>query len=191
MNQKTLILGFVLLITLSISFFNASCKKKDIVKDIKIGDRYQEGIVAHVLQLGEPGYDARIQHGMIAASIDQSLGLTWDTGNHIITSAISKFFGAGHANTTIIVDTQGTGSYAAQLCADLDFGGYTDWVLPSTEELNYLYENKSVVGGFTNRGYWSSSEESRSYAWDQNFTNGSQFYNDKATQNCVRAVRAF
>lgn len=191
MNQKTLILGFVLVITLSFSFFNASCKKKETAKEIKIGDRYQGGIVAHVLHPGETGYEAHTQHGMIAASIDQSLGLTWDTGNHIITGAISKFLGAGRANTTIIVDTQGTGSYAAQLCADLDFGGFTDWFLPSAEELNYLYENKSVVGGFTNRGYWSSSEESRSYAWDQNFTNGSQFYNDKATQNCVRAVRAF
>jgi len=50
------------------------------------------------------------------------------------------------------------------LCDDLVFNGYSDWYLPSSDELNKLYLNKSAVGGFSNTFYWSSTEEDLVYA---------------------------
>ena len=35
---------------------------------------------------------------------------------------------------------------------------YGDWYLPSKVELNLLYNQKNVVGGFANNFYWSSTE---------------------------------
>jgi hypothetical protein len=64
------------------------------------------------------------------------------------------------------------------------------WHLPSKDELNQLYLQKTVVGGFALNYYWSSTVISI-FAWYQNFTNGVQDYSSKEDQLPVRAVRAF
>lgn len=69
---------------------------------------------------------------------------------------------------------------------------YGDWYLPSKFELNLLYAQKSVVGGFANYYYWSSTESNSGDAWYQGFTHGLQSSNDVYYTNFrVRAVRAF
>ncbi|NQY67276.1 MAG: DUF1566 domain-containing protein, partial [Flavobacteriales bacterium] len=90
--------------------------------------------------------------------------------------------------------------YAAQICNDLQIttGGvtYGDWYLPSKYELNLLYDQRTVVGGFTSSFYWSSTESDgffngSNFAWCQSFFNGNQTNYDKLATNSVRAVRAF
>jgi len=70
------------------------------------------------------------------------------------------------------------------------------WRLPTKDELNVLYENKQKIGNFMNYGYWSSNEDGWrrdlslfEAGWMQDFYNGYQIYNQKSTQNYVRAVR--
>ena len=65
------------------------------------------------------------------------------------------------------------------------------WRLPSKTELEYLYEQKKVVGGFANNSYWSSTETNNDSAWFQNFLDGYQNSNSKNITLHVRAVRAF
>ena len=73
------------------------------------------------------------------------------------------------------ITTQGnTGSYAAKLCRDYRGGGFSDWYLPAKDELNLLYAQKSLVGGFVNEIYWSSSEFDTGDAWVQDFTDGAK-----------------
>lgn len=58
-----------------------------------------------------------------------------------------------------------TWSYANQYCANLTIGGFTDWRLPSGDELDYMYEARQIIGGFYNCSipqnqdyfFWSSS----------------------------------
>jgi hypothetical protein len=69
--------------------------------------------------------------------------------------------------------------------------GYSDWYLPSKDELNKLYLNRASIGGFVNTGYWSSSETSTTNAWLQSFFTGAQISNEKFYGNYVRAIRAF
>ena len=160
---------------------------------VTVGDSYGGGIVAYILQSGDPGYDANVQHGLIAATADQSTGIQWYNGSYVVTGATGTAIGTGQANTTAIVDIQGAGSYAAQLCNDLTEGGYTDWFLPSWDELNKLYINKVAIGGFAGHAFWSSSESGAKYAWYQDFYYGGQ-YDDGFYKNYthrVRAVRAF
>ena len=64
------------------------------------------------------------------------------------------------------------------------------WHLPTTDELNLLYQQKTVVGGFANNYYWSSTESGSGMALYQYFYNGSQDTTNKLYTNKVRAVRA-
>jgi hypothetical protein len=89
---------------------------------------------------------------------------------------------------------------AKTACDELILNGYSDWHLPSKEELNALYVNlkESGVGGFESNdywssGYWSSTEFNIYDAWLQYFRGGEQRNSDKygSGRYNVRAVRAF
>ena len=157
-----------------------------------IGEKYGGGIVFYV-------YDGGL-HGLIAALADQNTGTQWYNGIFKVTGATGDGVGAGAINTAMIVaaqidDTPG-GIFAAKGCADYSVKGadgvtYGDWYLPSKAELNLLYKQKAVVGGFANATYWSSTETSSNNAWSQYFLNGQQGNNRKFKPFRVRAIRAF
>lgn len=70
-------------------------------------------------------------------------------------------------------------------------GMSSGWHLPSKEELNMIYLNKDLIGGFADGGYWSSTESTEFNAWFQFFSNGSQLYDTKTGIWRVRPVRTF
>ena len=166
-----------------------------------IGDAYQGGKVAYILQSGDPGYVAGEVHGLIAATSDQSTGIIWNNdGTKATRGATGEVIGTGLANTNAIINKQGepATSYAAGLARAYTGGGYTDWYLPSKEELNKLYINRVAIGGFalvSESWYWNSTEYNLSvftFAWCQNFYNGRQdAMNDVTWAVYVRAVRSF
>ena len=106
--------------------------------------------------------------------------------------------GTGKANTDAIRAKFGATEpyynntdYAAKVAREYSYGEYTDWFLPSKDELNEMYKNKGTIGGFQNAYYWSSSEYSSVSAWKQNFSNGSQYNTNRNNISRVRPVRAF
>jgi hypothetical protein len=86
-----------------------------------------------------------------------------------------------------------TWQQAKDTCANLDLNGYTDWRLPTDDELAALYANRTVVGGFELALYWSSTEFNPIKAFCQSFDYGimAANYNLKSLKYRVRAVRAF
>ena len=68
---------------------------------------------------------------------------------------------------------------------------FDDWFLPSQDELNELYLQRAVVGGFSTAAFWSSSEGFAVSAWSQDFSDGSVGNGDKNNIIGVRAIRAF
>ena len=165
---------------------------------IVVGASYGGGIVAYILQSEDPGYDANVQHGLIAATADQNGGaaIAWSNIENTLVGTTGTAIGIGQANTTAIVGQDGCTSGAAWLCNYLTEGGYTDWFLPSMDELNKLYLNKVTIGGFAEDewwegGYWSSSEATADLARAQGFYDGTQFTGSKGGIRHIRAVRAF
>lgn len=155
-----------------------------------IGDNYGGGIIFYILQPGDDGYVDGQTHGLIAAESNQSEGAEWGCNGTTI-GGTSTAIGSGQANTTAIVNGCATAGIAARLCDDLELNGYTDWYLPSYNELAKLKISENIVGGFINLGYWSSSETGGGGSWFINFGTGSSYSYFKYNSYGVRAIRSF
>jgi hypothetical protein len=84
-------------------------------------------------------------------------------------------------------------SGAAYVASSYTGGGKSDWFLPSKNELNELFLQRAVVGGFVSDQYWSSSDEAGSgtHARSQHFGTGGEDAWQKEGVYCVRPIRAF
>ncbi len=88
------------------------------------------------------------------------------------------------------------GSSAKSACDELILNGYTDWHLPTKEELNALYRDLKLIGLGDLRGadYWSSTESEENSLWTFDFLRERFGADSKDCSICnyhVRAVRTF
>ena len=97
-------------------------------------------------------------NGLEAAPVDQSNGVIWGCYGVDIAGAYGTEVGTGNANTVAIVNGCSEPNFAAKAAADYIYNGYSDWFLPSKDELDLLYQQRNVVGGFTSNSYWSSTD---------------------------------
>lgn len=124
-----------------------------------------------------------------AWTTDEAGDYQWKTSN-TPTGGTSPSIGLGYANTYTAM--AGSAHPAAEVCRNATHGGYTDWFLPSKDELNQLYLQRSAVGGFSgNFSHWSSSEDGDDKAWFHRFANNDQNDRRKDGSCLVRAVRRF
>jgi hypothetical protein len=177
---------------------------------VSVGDSFQGGIVAYILNGNDPGYDENMQHGLIAADTDQirlnpsiqGSGAPWYNGEYKITGATGTALGTGLANTDAIIKIQGTPfsyidssgnvvtkPYAAWVARKYLGGGYSDWYLPSKIELYLLQIDSSDF-------YWCSSESTDVLAWGRQWVGGGSsiepnYGSPKSWKASVRAVRSF
>ena len=187
---KIIATSFVMLLAVACQKQNAKPDKSLTTNDANasvqsfaIGQEYQGGIIVYI--------DSTGLHGLIAAKSDESIGATWYNGAFGITGATGKIIGTGPNNTRKIIRAQGDGIYAAKVCANYRPDvTYNDWYLPSKNELNEVYKQRSFIsaGPYV---YWSSTENDSNTAWGQNFSTGGRKKSIKDKIYHVRAVRDF
>jgi hypothetical protein len=154
--------------------------------DFYLGQDTLGGIVFYIY-IGSDGN----QHGLIVNKNESTA--QWQSSG-TTTNATRSWDGA--YNTGLM-----TSSPAANYVNGLTDGGFTDWYLPSIDELSILWHNRFHVnnalnaGGFTllsnTAGYWSSTELSASNAFYFDFFRGNADFIGKTSPGSVRAVRAF
>jgi len=166
-----------------------------VYPNLQIGDLYQGGFIFHLTSVSPP-------HGLICAPFDlkgsdpwnsPTWGCEWEE-----VGGTSLEVGTGAANTAIInANCSGWPETAAQTTNDLMIGNYSDWYLPSRDELVLLISNlynttypsmfDSGSGGY----YWSSSEDGQDNAWSVDPWGYTYSDYKGNSNNMVRAIRTF
>ena len=155
-----------------------------------IGQHIGGGVVFYI--------DPSGQHGLISSETDQTTGYYpyYPYGDNTldITGATGTVLGTGQQNTAAIVAADPTPEIAARLCDTSMHAGYTDWFLPSIDELDSMYVHKDTIGGFDLTFlYWSSSQQSRPAGWVVTFYAiiPNEAWTNKNSNLLVRCIRKF
>ena len=143
-------------------------------------------------------------HGMEASLVNLTTA-PWGCSGSNLQGADAEGIGTGATNTADILTNCPETPIAADVAIFYTQNGFSDWFLPSIEELELMYLNIGQgsttignVGGFSNIEYWSSTEEENdiqgTQAWAFHF--GGQFAGlrcscGKTGVRGVRAARAF
>ena len=161
--------------------------------NLDIGDIYEGGMIFYIDETG--------QHGLIAAMEDLEGTYEWGCYQEYVDGADGHDIGSGSQNTMDIIsqgcEIENGGASAAQATLDAEINGYSDWCLPSKDELVEMYNTigyggpQGNIGGFEYNWYWSSSEYNNNFAWYVVFTFGFTYRNSKYDTGSVRPIRSF
>jgi len=166
-----------------------------------IGEKFGGGVIFHLYR-----DSTGTEHGLIVAPNDISISTAWDfTASCLAGTCVNVRYAEstfdGSANTAAILNDVNSPNTAAALCAAFNSGGYSDWYMPSLQELNMLWNNlfdvnrsmESMAGAQTMRFavYWASTEIDAIGAWNFSFMTGQASYWDKDETYHLRAIRKF
>ena len=131
---------------------------------------------------------------IFAPKAAEHAGRGWKNSATSTTGTSSTTDGMANTNAMIAANSATTPVVthpAAEHCVAYDGGGYNDWYLPSKDELNLYWLNRSELTALNMvaNNYWSSTEPSANYAWCQYMGNGSQDQGLKTNSYLVRPVR--
>ena len=146
---------------------------------------------------GHVFYNNGFGGGLVAATGNPAPALAaWISGGATATTLNGNTgtgIGTGSDNSAFIKAQADHIDSGALVCENYTGGGFTDWFLPSKDELDLMYINLHVnlIGAYTANPYWSSSEDNATQAWIQNFGSGAQIGNAKGNSAYIRPVRAF
>ena len=115
----------------------------------------------------------------------------WSGNSIALIGTTAREIGKGYANTVAMFNLDSTAGKAGTIARTYRGpNNLSDWFLPSMDELNELYLQKTTVGGFAASRYWSSTDYDKHLAWAQSFWDGDQHYQSNNTYY-VRPIRAF
>jgi hypothetical protein len=179
-------------------------KEREATECQSLGEECEGGLLAYVDDQGTK---------LIVSAVNNAEDIQWGCRGQLL-NITSREYSAGKENTQALVNwhqgwqdpwftapesstgychEKNDGTVAANICNDLELNGFSDWYLPSIDELDYIYENvhKNGQGGFGDSECWSSSESSEGSAWIKSFaTRGDEYGYQKSFNRSVRCVRS-
>lgn len=175
-----------------LEYYNGTAWVGDAVFTHFVGELYGGGVVVSVWK--ENG----VEKGLVVSLTDVSAGSAWSNVTALLIGSTAQSATDGQANTNAIIAQVGHTASGAKLCNDYVSGGFNDWYLPASWELNECFiaagKVNVVLGsanGFQAGSYLSSTEYSASYAYSKVFNSGTTVGQPKSDVYRVRAVRRF
>ena len=165
-----------------------------------IGEIMEGGYLIYIDETGKHGIVAALEDLTEGATIDSegNPGYQWGCFATWLSGADEQAIGTGYQNTLDIVAGCSETPIAASEALAYESGDYSDWYLPSLDELNEMYNtignggSEGNIGSFSSNWYWSSSESNNYGAYDVNFGDGSTGnFSSKTKIVRVRAIRSF
>ena len=159
-----------------------------------VGELFGGGIVVCVWKQGTE------EHGLIASLADVSAAALWSDVADTQIGAAAQSTTDGRANTAAIIAQSANPESAAWICEQYEYGGFTDWYLPATWELDQCFNAALIVNtilgaanGFRMDVYWTSTEDpfTPNAGMIKLFYSGKSGSVDKGIYTRVRAVRRF
>ena len=182
----------------------------DITDPPQIGDYRDGGIVFYIASPPvDLDGDGDLDTGLVCAIQYQTnfSFIAWIIGGSTQTTengSTSASIGQGQTNTTAMMGQAGYSGGAAKVCNDYSITvneiTYSDWFLPSRDELNQMYTNKATINNTAaaNSGspfdvgwFWSSTESGSNFAACTRFSDGNEAPGRKDFLINMRTVRAF
>jgi hypothetical protein len=182
-------------ITFSYSSKNVTCANGGACAVGDIGPA--GGVVFYVSNSGSINSAANISEGgtylEAAPSPFSATTYNWCEGPSnpytTLLGASGTAIGTGAANTaTALTSCTGGAIYQA---ANLTSGGYSDWFLPSSNELSQMYTWRNSIGLSSNVLYWGSTEGTNSVAASLVMSNGGIGGQSKGQATPYWPIRAF
>ena len=164
-------------------FDNGTCEY------LEIGTFYQGGIVFYIDDTG--------LHGLLTSPYDLNEFVPWGCSGITIFNHDVSAFGLGNSNSISIANICNESPNAAEQALSYEIENYSDWYLPSVDELYLMYTNigqGSEIGNIANlasSAYWSSSENGSDNAWGLSFGSGIFYSHPKGQYWRARAIRSF
>lgn len=146
-----------------------------------VGEYYGGGIIFYVEEDGK--------HGLITKTIEES---KWQHGTFTDDYTVRDGVGTANFNRKRLEVIQNPDAYDAESSSNNPENSLGKWYLPTKYDMDKLYLNRMVVGGFSDfsKG-WKSLETSSLSAWYQSFVVGVSFPNGKDDSEYIRIVREF
>jgi hypothetical protein len=162
--------------------------KSGIVLDSLYAKKYQGGYIYYL--------DTEEGSGLIAHFQDNSSAVIWGDNGNVATANLVTI-GSGNNNSSAIMSFYLNTNTAADFCNNITINNYSDWFLPSKDEMKLMIERlkdkpNMFFGAVT--GYWTSSNIDFNSVWiiksDKNpisfFKNNMIYYDVR-----IRATRKF
>lgn len=171
-------------------------------QSLTIGQKYEGGVIGYIFEPGDNGYVVGEIHGIIVAVEDQDTSVVWGRisgGGPYTCGATNSQIGKGDDMTALIEANVFQNDFAIRKIVDYfvsdgSGGFYTDWFLPTVQELCKLNIHRTLLG-FAKAWYWTSNEQYGSWklAWgvrmDRQDTTGSSYKKNNSMR--TRACRYF
>lgn len=140
-----------------------------------VGDFYQGGVVFYIDSSGK-GLIVDISYLQASypwSGIDENGNMfdnmvsDWGPYLHYCIGTENQFIGAGKLNTLNFITDHPDGEYAANICYNSNSFGFSDWFLPSKDELWEMMQNIELIDSVTSilggdivdpNFHWSSSQ---------------------------------
>lgn len=171
MKNTSFATSILLFFLLSLSLFSdGNCAEPDNpATKLQIGDSFGGGIVVYILSPGEAiqdisddgksyttiKYDPNVQHGLIASA--KAFNDVWSNVEGKV-SGTKQSFGSGASNTVNIISQPGHENSAAYYCTEYENNSFSDWFLPSLDEMQIALTILNNLGYVFESDFWTSTE---------------------------------